>query len=105
MSYVYRFRHVVRVLAAIACTVLGLAASAPAALAMRIGAQDSGGSPPPLPTGKDSTYTPNHTVVTGGMPGWQLALMVAVAALLVAMIAVVVHRVRAAQRDRVVAAS
>jgi uncharacterized membrane protein YhaH (DUF805 family) len=105
MSYVYRYRHVVSVLAAFACMLLGLAVSAPAAFAMRIGAEESGGSPPPFPTGKDPTHTPTHTVVTGGMPGWQLAVIVAVVALLVAMIAVVVHRMRAAQRNRVVPAT
>jgi hypothetical protein len=105
MSHVYRYRHVVRVLAAFACTLLGLAVSAPAAFAMRTGVEDSGGSPPPLPTGKDPTYTLTHTVGTGGMPGWQLAVIVTVATLLVAMIAVVVHRVRAAQRNLVVPAT
>jgi biopolymer transport protein ExbB/TolQ len=109
MSHAYRYRHVVRVLAAFACTLLGLAASAPAAFAIRIRAEDSGGSPPPLPTGKDPTYTlthtHTHTVVTGGMPGWQLAVIVTVASLLVAIIAVVVHRVRAAQRNRIVPAT
>jgi hypothetical protein len=105
MSYVYRYRHVVRVLAVFACTLLALVASAPAAFAMRIGAEDSGGSPPPLPTGKDPTYIPSHTVVMGGMPGWQIAVIVLAATLLVAMIAVVVHRMRAAQRNRVVPAT
>jgi hypothetical protein len=32
MSHFYRYRHVVRVLAAFACTLLGFAASSPAAL-------------------------------------------------------------------------
>jgi hypothetical protein len=72
---------------------------------MRIGAQDSGGSPPPLPTGKDPTYALPHTVVTGGMPEWQLALIVTVAALLVATIAVIMHRVRVAHRDPLVPAT
>jgi hypothetical protein len=105
MSHAHRYRHVVRVLVAFACTLLGLAASAPAAFAMRIGVEDSGGSPPPLPTGKDPTYTLPHTVVTGGMPGWELALIATVAILLVAVIAVVVHRVRTAHRTRLVPAA
>ena len=78
MSYVYRYRRVVRVLAAFACTLLGLAASAPAAFAMRIGAGASGGSPLPLSTGKDPNYALTHTVVTSGMPMWQLAVIAAV---------------------------
>jgi hypothetical protein len=97
MNHIYRYRHVVRVLVVFASTLLGLAVSAPAAFAMRV--EDSGGSPPPLPTGKDPTYTLPHTLVTGGgMPGWQLAVIVAGAALLAAMIAVVVHRVRTAHQ-------
>jgi hypothetical protein len=105
MSHVYRCRHVVRVLAALACTLLGLAASAPAAFGMRTGFEDSGGTPPPLPTGKDPTYALTHTVVTGGMPGWELALIITVASLLSAAIAVIAHHVRAAHRDQVVPAT
>jgi hypothetical protein len=105
MNHVYRFRHVVRVLVVFASTLLGLAVSAPAAFAMRVGAEDSGGTPPPLPTGKDPTYTLPHTIVTGGMPGWQLAAIVAVAALLAATAAVIVHRVRTAHRTRLTPAT
>ena len=46
-----------------------------------------------------------HTVVAGGMPGWQLAVIVAVAALLAATIAVFVYRARTAQRSRPVPAT
>jgi hypothetical protein len=105
MSLVYRCRHVVRVLAAFACTLLGLAASAPAAFGMRTGLESSGGTPPPLSAGKDPTYALTHTVVTGGTPGWELALIITVASLLSAAIAVIAHRVRAAHRDRVVPAT
>jgi hypothetical protein len=105
MSHVCRFRHAARVLAAFACTLLGLAVWAPAAFAMRTGAEDSGGTPPPLPTGKDPTYTVTHTVVTGGMPGWQLAVIVAAATLLTVAIAVIAHRVRATHRDQIVPAA
>jgi hypothetical protein len=96
MSHLYRYRHVVRVLAVFACTLLGLAASAPAAFAMRM--EDPGGSP-----GASPTFT--HTAVTSGMPGWQIAVIAAVATLLVATIAVVVHRVRSAHRGRLVPAA
>jgi hypothetical protein len=103
MNHIYRYRHVVRVLVVFACTLLGLAVSAPAAFAMRV--EDSGGSPPPLPTGKGPTYTLPHTIVTGGMPEWQLAVIVAGAALLAALIAVVVHGVRTAHRARLAPAT
>lgn len=105
MSHIYRHRHVVGVLIAFASTLLGLAVSAPAAFAMRIGDEGSGGAPLPLQTGKDPTYTVSHTAVAGGMPGWQLAVIVTVAALLTATIAVIVHRVRTAQRSRPVPAT
>jgi hypothetical protein len=105
MSHIYRYRHVVRVLVVFASTLLGLAVSAPAAFAMRLGTADSGRTPPPLQTGKDPTYTLSHTVVTGGMPGWQLAVIVAAAALLAATVAVIVHRVRTAHQARLVSAT
>jgi hypothetical protein len=105
MSHVHRYRHAVRVLTAFACTLLGLAAWAPAAFAMRTGLEGSGQAPPPLPTGKDPTYTLTHTVVTGGMPGWQLAVIVIGAALLTATIGVIVHRVKGAHPDQVVPAT
>jgi hypothetical protein len=97
MSHIHRYRHVVRVLIVFASTLLGLAVSAPAAFAMRV--EESGGSPLPLPTGKDPTYTLPHSVVAGsGMPGWQLAVILASSALLAAIIAVVVHRARTSHR-------
>src|ERR1700722_20369077 len=106
MSQIFsRTRHVVRVLVVLASTLLGLVVSAPAAFAMRVGAEDSGGTPPPPQTGKDPTYTLSHTVVTGGMPGWQIAVIVAVAALLAVTSAVIVYRVRTAHRTRLVAAT
>ena len=58
--------------------------------------QDSAGSPPPLPTGKGPTYTLPHPVVMGGMPGWQLAVIVANAALL----GIDGHRGRSSGEDR-----
>jgi len=53
---------------------------------------------PPLPA-------PAHTMVTGGMPGWQIALIAAGAALLVAALAVIVYRARAARRRATVSAA
>jgi hypothetical protein len=97
-------RRLVRILAVCACTFLGLAASAPAAFAVRV--EDSGGSPPSLPIEKDPTYTLTHSVATVGMPWWQIAMIIAVATLLVAaLLAVIVHRVRATHRNRVVPAT
>jgi hypothetical protein len=41
---------------------------------------------------------PGHTVVIGGMPGWQITLIAAGAALLAAALTVTVYRIRAARR-------
>ncbi|HWE66437.1 MAG TPA: hypothetical protein VG298_07320, partial [Acidimicrobiales bacterium] len=88
------YRHTVRVLAVFACTLLGLAASAPAAFAMRV--QDLGGSADLSQVGHSPGSS--NTVVAGGMAGWQIAVIVVVAALLAATIAVIVLRVRAAHQ-------
>ena len=40
-----------------------------------------------------------HTVVIGGMPGWQIALTAAAAALISATVAVLVDRARTARRQ------
>ncbi len=53
---------------------------------------------PPLPVHA-------HTAVTGGMPGWQIALIVVGAALLIAALAVTVHVTRAARRRMTISAA
>jgi hypothetical protein len=65
---------------------------------------------PPLPpghfTGPVHTATvPAHTVVIGGMPGWQIALIAIAAALVAATVAVLVDRARAARRRLATAAA
>jgi hypothetical protein len=60
---------------------------------------------PPLPMGHVAgpvyqvpAPIPAHAVTTGGMPGWQIALIAAAAAMLAAALAVTVDRRRAARR-------
>ena len=48
---------------------------------------------------------PVHAVVAGGMPGWQIALIAAAAALLTATVAVLLDRARATRRNAVAAAA
>jgi hypothetical protein len=117
-------RHIHRlagVLAGLAAAMLAFAAAAPAALA-------SGPGPlplpppirekhPPLPPGhvggpvlgpNRAGYPPIshvHTVVTGGMPGWQITLIAIGAALLAATVAVLLDRARAARRKAITAAA
>jgi hypothetical protein len=89
-----RIRHVRRLaaaLAGLASTLLALTEAAPAALA------DPRPSHPP-PGWYKHPPLPAHTqtVATGGMPGWQIAL-IAAAAVLLAALAVTAHRIRAAR--------
>ena len=56
------------------------------------------GGPGPVPPPPGAATVQVHTVVTGGMPGWQIALIAAGAALLAATLAVLVDRARTARR-------
>ena len=82
--------HIHRILAAaaiLAGALLALAA-APAAYAEL----------PPYGVGPASTHTTVRVVSTGGMPGWQIALIAAAAALVAATMAVLVDRTRVARK-------
>ena len=48
---------------------------------------------------------PVHTVVVGGLPGWQIALIAVAATLVAATVAVLVNRARAARRKSAAAAA
>ena len=85
-------RRLAGVLAAMASTLLTVTAAAPAAFALPV---------PPV-GGGDGTVTPPPTVqiVTGGMPGWQIALIAIGAAVVAAAAAVFLDRARAARRHQ-----
>jgi hypothetical protein len=105
MSHNYRHRRAYAVralgaLGALAGTLLGLVASAPAAFAIKVPATFGAGA---APTGLSPTVP--HAVVAGGMPGWQITVIVVLAALLAGTIAVIADRMRAARRSRVVPAT
>jgi hypothetical protein len=89
-----RIRRCLAVLAGLSGTMLALAATAPAALAV---------PPPPQPAVPVPVKV--HTVVTGGMPGWQITLIAVGAALLAATLAVVLDRVWVARRRAAAAAT
>jgi len=65
-------------------------------------------APPPRPPGWNK-HPPLpahvHTLVTGGMPGWQIALIAAGVALLAAALVVIAYRMRAARRRVTVSAA
>jgi hypothetical protein len=86
-----RIRRITVTLAALAATVLAFTAASPAAFAVRLPPPGEGGGLAPAPP-------PVHVIVTGGMPGWQITLIAAAAALLAAVLAVSLDRARAARR-------
>jgi hypothetical protein len=94
-----RTRHIRRLAAALtglAGALLAVAAAALPALARAFPPRPPGWDKhPPLPPRHPSQV---HTVVTGGMPGWQIALIAAGAALLAATVAVFLDRAWAARK-------
>ena len=78
------------VLASLAAIAVGFATSASAAMIPVPGGGAAGPDAGPV--------TVVHTVVVGGMPGWQIALIAVVAALVTAFAAVLVERTRMARR-------
>ena len=99
MNRIRRIRRVAATLAGLALTWLGLAVAAPAAFAQ------------PIPVGGDSdgatagsgVFTVTRTVVVGGMPGWQIALIAAGAARVAAAAAVLAYWVLTTRRQAVTA--
>jgi hypothetical protein len=80
------------VLASLAVVAVGLASGASASTTMIPLGGDGGAAPDANPV------TVVHTVVVGGMPGWQIALIAVMAALVTAFAAVLAERTRAARR-------
>jgi hypothetical protein len=118
MKPIRRIRRFAAALAGLACAWLGLAVAAPTAFAaVRVPPPGSGppGIPvlheppgwykhPPLPVGHvTGPVYQVHTVVIGGMPGWQIALIAVGAALVAATVAVLVDRAWTAHRKSVTA--
>jgi len=85
-----RIRHTLTALATLAGALLALTATSSAALAMNV--------PPGGTAGPVQAPPQVHTVVVGGMPGWQIALIAAGAALAAAAVALLLDRARAARK-------
>lgn len=79
MNRIYRWLGVV---AALGGTLLSLAVAAPAAFAA------PATFPPPDPQTAPGQESVTRAIVVGGMPGWQITLIAAAAALLAAILAV-----------------
>jgi hypothetical protein len=95
----------------ICCSLAGLPRRAGALAASAAAVPAAAATVPPLPPGWNHrppmpleyisgpvVKVPGRTVVIGGMPGWQIALIAAGAALLAAVLAVIADRARAARR-------
>jgi hypothetical protein len=103
-------RRIAAALAGLACACLGLASTAPAAFAQGPGSPGYQHMPIAMiraallngedlaPASRPAAPAVTRIVVAGGMPGWQIALIAAGAALLAATLAVLADRARAAHR-------
>jgi hypothetical protein len=90
MNPTHTIRRLASILPGLAAAALALAAAAPAALARPV---------PPGPGPAGIVPAPAiHTIVVGGMPGWQITLIAAGAAALAAVLALLLARVWAARR-------
>jgi hypothetical protein len=85
-------RRLVGILAGLAATLLAAAAAAPAAFALPV---------PPAEGGAGTMQSQlEHTVVVGGMAGWQIALIAVAAGIAAAAVAVFLDRARVARRHQ-----
>jgi hypothetical protein len=92
MNTIRRIHHLLGLLAASAGALLVLAVASPAmAATARVPHYGPSVSPAQAPA-------QIHTAVAGGMPGWQITLIAAGAAVLAALLAVTADRTRAARR-------
>jgi hypothetical protein len=94
MSTIKSLSRLGAVLASLAIIAVSLASSASASTSMFPQPNSDGGTGPVTP----APVTEVHTVIVGGMPGWQIALIAVVAALVTAIAAVLVERSRTARR-------
>ena len=90
IHHCHHFRRTAAVLGAFAASVLMTLTAATAAFAIRVPAQGGPAGPVQPPS--------VHTIVTGGMPGWQIALIAMGAAIFAATLAVTLDRARTAHR-------
>jgi hypothetical protein len=86
-----RIRRTLTAVATLAGALLALTAASPAALAVRV-------PPPGEHAGPVQAPPQAHTIIVGGMPGWQIALIAAAAALAAAAVALLIDRAWAARK-------
>jgi hypothetical protein len=100
-----RIRRIITALATLAGALLAFTAASPAALAIRVpppgggsGAVSGAARTVPWPKTPVSPPPQVHTVIVGGTPGWQIALIAAAAALVAAAVAVLLDRAWSARK-------
>jgi hypothetical protein len=92
MSRIQSIRRLAGFVAGLATALLAAAIAAPAAFAMRV-------PPPGGTTDSPPVVVHTRTLVEGGMPGWQIALIAVGAAVAAAVLAVLIDRARLARRQ------
>jgi hypothetical protein len=95
-----RIRRLAGVLAGLAGALLAFGAT-PAFATVPVPGPGGPAANTPTPVVPAATHT--VTLVTGGMPGWQITLIAIGAALLAATVAVLLDRARATRRNAVIA--
>ena len=100
MNPLKRIRRFAAVLPGLAGALVAFGATP--AFAMHVPPPGSGVSTSPVGT---TAPVEVHTVVVGGMPGWQITLIAIVAALLAATVAVLLDRARGSRRKAIAAAA
>ena len=88
----HHVRRIAAVLGVFAASALALVTGATAAFPLRV-------PPPGSPAGPVPPPVRAQTIVAGGMPGWQIALIAIGAAIFAAALAVTLDRVRTAHRQ------
>jgi hypothetical protein len=97
MSHIRHIRRLAAVLAGLAAILLAWAVSGSAAFAMEV--PSGGGSGPRAGAGSGSPVPVRvHTIVAGGMPGWQITLIAIGSALAAATLAVLADRAMTTRR-------
>ena len=101
MNPLKRIRGFAAALAGLAGALVAFGATP--AFAMHVPPPGSGSGVTTSPVGTTTPPVEVHTVVVGGMPGWQIALIAVVTALIAAAVAVLADRARTARRKAIAA--
>jgi hypothetical protein len=100
MNPIRHIRRVAGVLAGLAAALAALGATPASAMVVPAPGGPAGA---PVPPAQASAQV--HTIIAGGMPGWQITLIAIGAALVAATVAVLLDRARATRRNAVTTAA